>query len=74
MRQRNEEEKKMRCLLIFSGLLLNACSALMPFADDMEKVLDDDVIQLKVSKDAFAKETDVKINVEILNKESPQGN
>lgn len=49
---------------------LTSCSAMMPLADDIEKIATNDAIIIKVDKDAFAKDTDVNISVDVLNKES----
>ena len=50
---------------------LTSCSSLMPLADDVEKMVDNDAITIKVDKDAIQRDTDVTVNVQVTNKEIP---
>lgn len=51
-------------------IFLNSCAAMMP---DMFKTLDDiatdDAITVKVDRDAFKKDTDVHVLVDVVNKD-----
>lgn len=44
----------------------------MPIADDMEKMADDTAIKIEVSREALQKETDLKVTVEVQNKDEPK--
>ena len=61
----------MKPLILFSLFFLYACSGMPQIADDIEKIADNDAITLKVDKDAFARETDVHIIIDVVNKEPP---
>ncbi len=57
-------------VIIFGFSLLTACSALPQFFQAADDVLTDDAITVQVDKEAFQKDTDVNVYVEIKNKES----
>ncbi len=52
--------------------LVGSCSPIQPIADDIEKIADDNILTIKVEKEALQKDTDVKINVEVINKDAPK--
>lgn len=63
----------MRYILPLSLIfLLTSCAALPQLFNSVEKIATDDAITVKVDKDAFQKDTDVKVNVEVTNKEVPK--
>lgn len=62
--------KAIFCITLMA--LLSSCSYLPEISSDVEKVLTDDAVIIKVDKDAFQKDTDVNINVDIRNKDVPQ--
>ena len=51
---------------------MSSCQGLMPIADDMEKMADDTAIKIEVSREALQKETDLKVTVEVQNKDEPK--
>lgn len=57
-------------LLMISILFLNSCAAFTPVMDDVEKMVDDDAITIKCDKDAFQKDTNVHINLDVVNQPS----
>jgi hypothetical protein len=59
-------------LIIGFFLLLQSCTGLLPIADDVEKMVDNDAIIIKVDKDAFQKDTDITISVDVKNKDTPK--
>ena len=62
----------MRYLSLMSLIFfLSSCTALPQMFDSVEKIATDDAITVKVDKDAFQKDTDVKVHVEVTNKEPP---
>lgn len=55
---------------ILALLLLVGCSAMMPeLFKTIDDVATDDAITIKVDRDAFKKDTDVKITVDVINKD-----
>jgi len=54
--------------IVFLALILNSCAGMWP---DMAKTIDDiatdGVIQVQVDKEAFQKQTNTRINIEIIN-------
>jgi hypothetical protein len=56
----------MKSILAFM-LMVGSCSPIQPIADDIEKIVDNDAITIKVDKDSFQKDTDVKIDIEVSN-------
>ena len=52
-------------------LLLQSCTALMPLADDMEKIADDTAIKIEVSREALQHDTNMKVTIDVMNKEVP---
>lgn len=48
-------------------LFLNSCAGFQGVADDVEKVLNNDAITVKVDKDAFDKNTNVRVQVDVQN-------
>lgn len=60
----------MRYLSLMSLIFfLSSCTSLPQMFDTVEKIATDDAITVKVDKDAFQKDTDVKVHVEVTNKE-----
>lgn len=57
----------MKYLLVLPVIFLHSCAGFAPIADDMEKVLDNDAILIRVEKDAMQKETNVDLEVHITN-------
>lgn len=53
-------------LLVILFLTTSCTPELFKAAED---VLTDDAITVKVDKDAFQRDTDVKVNIEVINKE-----
>ena len=57
--------------LIVLGLVgLNGCAALAPISDDIEQMVNNDAITVKVDRDALNPKTDVKVTVEVINKDT----
>lgn len=54
------------------AFLVSSCAAMPQFFDDAEKVLTDDCITIKVDKDAFQRDTDVKITVDVMSQDRTQ--
>lgn len=50
---------------------LVSCNAFPQVADDMEKVLTNDCVVIKIDRDAFQKDTDVSVKVDVTNKDVP---
>jgi starvation-inducible outer membrane lipoprotein len=61
--------RKMLYTTVPAAFLLSACSSLPQLYNAAEDVADDTAVKVELSKECFAKETDVHVNVEILNKE-----
>jgi hypothetical protein len=58
----------MQIIKIFFLLsFLSACTGINEIADDIEKMVDNDAITIKVDKDAFHENSSVKILVEVNN-------
>ena len=57
--------------LIFSTgfFFLSSCQYLPEVVDDIEKIADNDAIIIKCDKDCFSKSTDLKVSVEVINKD-----
>ena len=60
--------RKMK-LLIGTVALFTSCSALPQLGQDATTILTDNVLSISVQKEAMQKETDLKITVEITNKD-----
>lgn len=54
-----------------SSLLLCSCSSMPEFFKTVDDIATDDAITIKVDRDAFKKDTDVHILVDVLNKDAP---
>jgi len=52
--------------------LFTGCTALPGMFDDIEKIADNDAITIKVDKDALQQNTDVKVTIDVLNKDIKQ--
>lgn len=58
--------------VFFSSMAsFSGCSSLPQIADDAKEILTDDCITIKVDRDAFQKDTDIKLNLEVINKDAP---
>jgi ATP-dependent protease ClpP protease subunit len=53
-------------------LFMQACQGFQGVADDMEKMADDTAIKIEVSREALQKETDLKMTIEVINKDEPK--
>jgi hypothetical protein len=62
----------MRYIGFFLCLNLVGCSALMPVADELEKIVDDNAVKVEVSRETIQKETDLTISIQIVNKDKPK--
>lgn len=60
----------MHLIILFS--FLTSCSSMDPFFKTVDDIATDDCIIIKVDRDAFKKDTDVKIMVDVLNKDQPK--
>lgn len=56
-------------ILAFAVIFLSSCQYLPQVMDNIEKIADNDAIIIKCDKDAFQKQTDVKITVDVINKD-----
>lgn len=56
-------------LIIGACMCCTSCAALPQLASSMEAIATDDAIKISVDKDAFQKSTDVKVTVEVINKD-----
>lgn len=54
---------------LFAIFFLSSCASMPSLFDNIEKIATDDAITVKVDRDAFKKETDVSVNVEVKNKD-----
>ena len=53
------------------GLLFcTGCDSIPGISDDIEKMVDNDAINITCDKDCFQKDTDVEISVKVTNKEN----
>lgn len=59
-------------LLFLSILSLTSCTALPDIMQTADDIMTDDAITVKVDRDAFKKETDVHISVDVINKDPRQ--
>lgn len=59
-------------LIINFMLFLTSCTAMPDFFKTADDVLTDGVIQVQIDKEAFGKETDIHVGIDILNKEKLQ--
>ena len=59
----------MLCIFCFGLFLLSSCQYVPQITDDIEKMVDDDAITIKCDKDCFGKSTDLKVSVEVINKD-----
>jgi len=59
----------MRYLTVFPLMFLNGCAGFQGMADDIEKIETNNAITIKVDKDALDKDTNLHIDVDIINKE-----
>ena len=50
---------------------MNSCAGFQGVADDVEKMVDNDAIVVKVDKDSFQKDTDVDVEIHVTNKDKP---
>ena len=59
----------MSYILMLIMVWMQSCQGLLPVADDIEKMADDNALTIKVNKEAMQKETDLKVTVEVINKD-----
>ncbi len=59
----------MKEISIAMTLFLVGCSQMVPIANDIEEIWDNDAITVKVDKDAFKEHTNVDVNISVQNKE-----
>lgn len=66
----NKLKFKIINLLVFLGA--SSCQYFPQFADAIEEIATDEAISLEISRAAIQKETDVNINVSVINKDIKQ--
>lgn len=54
---------------VFLALILTSCTAMPEMFKTVDDIATDDCITVKVDRDAFQKNTDVLINVDVKNKD-----
>lgn len=62
-------------VLVFTGvvLFLTSCQYVPEMVKSAEAIATDDAIEIAIDKDAFQKETDIRIAIDVINKEpAPQ--
>lgn len=59
----------MKFLCFIPLIYMTACAAFTPVMDDVEKMVDNDAVTVKVDKDAFQKDSNVHVNVDVVNHE-----
>lgn len=50
---------------------LQSCTALPTLFDDAEKIADDTAVKVEVSREAMQRDTDLKVTIEVVNKDEP---
>ncbi len=60
----------MRHFILSTFIFISSCSSLVPISDNVEKMVDNDAITVKVDKDAINPQTDVNVSVQVTNKET----
>lgn len=58
-------------ILFMFAMLISSCTSFPQIADDIEKIANNDAITIKVDKDAFVRDTDVIVEVRVINKDQP---
>jgi len=58
--------------LLFMAGLVTSCSALPQLAQTADDIFTDNAVTISVQKEAMQKETDLDINVKIVNKDQPK--
>lgn len=58
-------------ILIMAVSMLSSCQYLPAIAEDIKEIANDDAITIKCDKDCFSKSTDVRVSVEVINKDKP---
>lgn len=61
----------MKYLLFIPIAFLNGCAGFQGAADDLEKIADNDAIEMTISKDAIQRDSDLRIQVDLINKVQP---
>lgn len=61
----------MHFVVFFVSLFLSGCTALPQLSQSLEHIATDDAIKISVDKDAFQKQTDVRVTVEVINRDHP---
>lgn len=55
--------------IYFVFVILSSCGTLPQFYQTIDDIATDDAIKISVDKDAFKKDTDVHVTVDVINKE-----
>jgi len=63
----------MKYILFALLSFLTSCSAIMPDVAKITHDICDSVVSVEVDRDAFKEDTNVEINVKIVNKDPPKG-
>jgi hypothetical protein len=65
----NATTKIIKFNFLFPLFFLYGCGAMPQIADDIEKIADNDAITIKCDKDCFQRDTDIHVNVDVVNKQ-----
>jgi len=57
----------MKYLSVLPVLFIMGCAGFQGAMDDVEKIADNDAIVIKVDKDAFHDDTNVHVNIDVVN-------
>ena len=60
----------MKYLSLMIALVLSSCAYTPEIAKSIEEIATDDGVSITVDKEAFKEDTDVRINIDILNKDA----